>query len=298
MHGNWVSQTTTTTGTGNLTLSSVSGFPTFANVFPVGKRFRYAILTDSAGLPLEEGIGYLSDSTTLVRERPSATFNGATYDNSAPSALNLSAGTYRVICTGTAGSLASSMPAVQGSFGSKVVLPEGLSMGNNSRSLAANEPVGSCLYWDCEKEVVQLACDVTVAGGTGSDRIQIGVYDLKADGTPGDLLMRTGDIAVNSTGFKTAALAGGDSFLPPGWYWWVICSSVNATVRGCNAGGPSNVLRATPMGHVASNINTRIGFCKMVSIAGGWTALPSNVTLSSGVNISADFPPTLGAVVA
>lgn len=68
MFADRVKDSTTTTGTGNVTLSGAAptGFQTFASRFAVGVRFYYAI---AAGAEWETGIGYLSASDTLVRER-------------------------------------------------------------------------------------------------------------------------------------------------------------------------------------------------------------------------------------
>ena len=73
MLANWVRATSSTTGTGNLTLSSVSGYPQPSGAFAVGQRWAYCLLDDSTGKPIEAGIGYLSAATTFVREYPTAT---------------------------------------------------------------------------------------------------------------------------------------------------------------------------------------------------------------------------------
>ena len=88
-----VKDTTTTTGTGNITLSgsAPTGFQTFNAAFGTGgKRFAYCI--DSGGADWEVGIGYLSGSTTLVREEVTASSNSG-------SAVNFSAGTKTVFNT-------------------------------------------------------------------------------------------------------------------------------------------------------------------------------------------------------
>ena len=99
MLGNWIKQTSTSTGTGNLTLAAVTGFPTFANQFAAGEYFYYTILNDSDGTPMESGIGHMSDSATLVRDKPLATFVAGTYNDNDPAAVTLAAGTKRVICS-------------------------------------------------------------------------------------------------------------------------------------------------------------------------------------------------------
>lgn len=65
-----VRETTSTTGTGNITLAgAVSGFQTFASVATVnGPEFFYCIQGQTT-TEWEVGSGYLSGSTTLVRNK-------------------------------------------------------------------------------------------------------------------------------------------------------------------------------------------------------------------------------------
>lgn len=88
-----VKDTTTTTGTGNITLagSAPTGFQTFNTAFGVGPSLAYAIVLQS-GSEWEEGYGHLSGSTTLVRDRVTASSNSG-------SLVSFSAGTKDVFCT-------------------------------------------------------------------------------------------------------------------------------------------------------------------------------------------------------
>lgn len=65
-----VKDTTATTGTGSVTLSGTAptGYQTFANAYPdLGTPFLYCISDAASGL-WETGTGYLSTSTTMVRD--------------------------------------------------------------------------------------------------------------------------------------------------------------------------------------------------------------------------------------
>ena len=88
-----VKDTTTTTGTGDITLSgsAPTGYRTFASVFTVGQRVRYAI-SSSGGSEWEVGRGTLTASTTLARTQVRASSNSG-------AAVNFSAGTKDVFCT-------------------------------------------------------------------------------------------------------------------------------------------------------------------------------------------------------
>lgn len=90
-----VKETTTTTGTGNLTLAgAVAQFESFNTAFGTATPFYYAI-TDANGTAWEVGTGELSDATTLVRTTVHQSSNG-------DAKINLSSGTHTVFCTAPA----------------------------------------------------------------------------------------------------------------------------------------------------------------------------------------------------
>lgn len=91
-----VKDSTTTTGTGNITLSGTSptGYRNFNAVFGTDSRFYYAI-SSSGSAEWEVGIGYLSGTTTLVRETVESSSNSNAL-------VNFSAGTKDVFCTAAA----------------------------------------------------------------------------------------------------------------------------------------------------------------------------------------------------
>ncbi len=86
-----VKDTTTTTGTGDITLagSAPTGFQTFNTAFGTQVRFPYVI--DGGTGEWEVGLGYLSAATTLVREAVQSSSN-------AGAAVNFSAGSKNVFC--------------------------------------------------------------------------------------------------------------------------------------------------------------------------------------------------------
>lgn len=90
-----VKDTTTTTGTGNITLSgsAPTGYQTFANAYATGTPFMYCI---EGGSEWETGIGYLSASTTLVRDTVEDGSSGLN------TAVNFSAGTKNVFVSAIA----------------------------------------------------------------------------------------------------------------------------------------------------------------------------------------------------
>jgi hypothetical protein len=90
-YGDRVKDTTTTTGTGNLTLAGapLPGFVAFATPFATSEIVPYAI---EGGAEWEVGEGHLSAATTFVRDVVRASSN-------AGALVNFSAGTKNVFCT-------------------------------------------------------------------------------------------------------------------------------------------------------------------------------------------------------
>jgi hypothetical protein len=92
MFADRVKETSTTTGTGDITLAgAVTQFETFASNFATNAPFYYAIVGQT-GSEWEVGIGHLSGATTLVRATVLASSNSN-------AAVNLSAGTKDVFVT-------------------------------------------------------------------------------------------------------------------------------------------------------------------------------------------------------
>lgn len=67
---NLVQETTTSTGTGNLTLTTMNGFKSFATAFGTGATLNtfYYFITDVGNNAYEFGTGHMSDSVTFVRD--------------------------------------------------------------------------------------------------------------------------------------------------------------------------------------------------------------------------------------
>lgn len=94
-----VEQTTTTTGTGDLTLiAPVSNYQPFSTPFALNQRVSY-VIEDSVNNVWEAGVGYLSASGIFVRETITANSSGTTV------ALSLASGTKRIFNAPTANSL-------------------------------------------------------------------------------------------------------------------------------------------------------------------------------------------------
>lgn len=238
MHGNWIRATVATTGTGSLTLSAASGYPTPASQFAQGERFSYALLSDADGKPIEGGIGYLDGSGLLVREVVLATYSGGTYtdasSNAGLSAISLS-GTTRVICTPlkTADLAATRRGRSSGTQTNDIFHPANfvapvtgsLALGSNNRSYYVP------LLIDFAFPVDALVLYLAATGGN----VDLGIYGVLPTGDPGDLLIGWSNksataYALNAYTFGSADAgrwAAAPRLPPPGWYWGHINGSAS-----------------------------------------------------------------------
>lgn len=292
MLGNWVRMTTATTGTGNLTLSSVSGYPTIADCFANSERFQYSILSDSDGKPVECGIGYVTSGTTLVREKIIATYVSSTYSEY-PSAASLS-GTSRIIVTPLANGVGPSLTQIHSGATRYYALPN-YQNALNTKGLTANVTMFIAGPVATTSKVTGMACEVTSGAGTGSNKLRMGIYSVASDGTPGAVIAETAD-ATALTGLKTPSFPSA-IILPSGHYYFGVISDVGPTLRA-SAAGSFRGMGPSPMG--ASNVSDFNGFGtdnNGGSTFSGWSTMPAYVGMSFAA-LSTDYPPNIHLVLA
>lgn len=226
MFGFGIKETSTTTGTGNLTIAGVTNFPRFSDKFPFGgaRRFEYAILS-SAGEPIENGIGYMvTDANTLVREKIIATFDGGVYDDLAPTAVSLAAGTKTVICTNA--------------MGNAIAMPQNIDAGSTTNqprraaycsriNYASTSSTGlvvtaNLLYmvpFSLAQSVEATGMLIRVGTGVAAKLVRLGIYELGSTGYPTRLLAETGDLsAATSSTDVSGSFGSGNIKLSPGDY--------------------------------------------------------------------------------
>lgn len=271
MLGNWIRQTTASTGTGTITLAAVAGFPTFANQFSVGEYFYYTLLDDTAGTPIESGIGHLSDATTLVRDKILATFVAGTYSDNDPSAATLAAGTKRVICAMEQGASPINPMTINSSATSRVIYPAGVptTSGAGTASLVADT-----VYYVPFRINTPRTIDGAMIRNTSTGvKARIGVYTMGLDGKPNLKIVESADIATSAAGLKTAALT--KRRFKPGIYFVGIASAQSLTVNSCSSvvepilGGDANMVGSLGV--------------LWESLTSGWTSLPAVGGVTSGV---------------
>lgn len=285
MRGNGIRHTTSSTGTGNLTLMAVSGRPSYASVFGgSGSRpVEYTILDDS-NVPIEGGVGSVDLSTLVLTRSPVWTWDGTTYDDTSPAPVNVAAGA-TVICAPMAADAAAHVSIVCDTMG------DGLpAVGNDAFAGYASVNIALAqgyLYlhpfvWRGARSVKSAAvrCVTAVAGA----KLFAGIYQL-TDHQTAQLLVditngATGYFDGSTTGTKQHTTGGAGNtllnefYLPPGVY-----------LQGClQTGGSAAWIAAN---RSASGVAAILGMNNGIPIGqaavggGAYASLPASVTLGT-----------------
>ena len=201
MLANRVKDTTSTTGTGSFTTTgAVSGFQTFNTAFGTTRRFIYWAVNDTDS-EWETGVGYLSASTTLVRETVLDNSSGGT------SAINFTTAP-RLLCgeneCGTR--FPAALPATSGSF-YKLLLSEHWVDYTTTYTLRADQIYLTPFICSYKGLVSNWALYVKTASAGAVARM--GIYTIDdATGLPtGDPWMESDDIDCGTTGLVTLAFS-------------------------------------------------------------------------------------------
>lgn len=216
MHSNW-GKAVTSGGSGNLTLEPIAGFPTPWQCS--GSRLFPYSAVNANEQPLEAGWGYvMADTTTFVRARVTAIYNGSTVTQGNLSASTLPAGT-RIVCAAHAASIEAVMPTVDSTAG----VGRMLTSAHRTATGATHAGVSGRVYYmpfllRCAAVVSSLGINVTTAGGSGSQAL-MALHSLTAEGAIGDRIpgLATQAFGVDTTGFKLVSVDT-PQFLPAGMY--------------------------------------------------------------------------------
>lgn len=291
MLANWARATTTTTGTGNLTLSGVSGFPTPNDVYATNLWFYYSILDDSTGAPLECGIGYLSASTTLVRQKVLATFASSVYDDTSPSAVSLASGTKLVVLSPLQHSLDVNIPWVDTAVGTnnKAInngaIAVGLS-GSNGYQFNGADRI-ECFPWKHTYGGEVNSFKIHVSTSDSGKIARVGLYEINTNGTPGDLIVEgSSTFDLSSNGMKTSTFTA--RVIPPGWYFIAILSDTGtAQIVGSGSNTASSVfIHGTAWGMTDSNPGVAAWKASVTGVATGMpNPYPSSLNITGNLKV-------------
>lgn len=273
-----VKETSTTTGTGNLTLAgAVSGFQSINSAFSTTNYFHCMIVHQSAA-EWEYGMYVLSASTTLVRS------SGTVLRSSNSDALvNFSAGTKDVFVVDPPGGY-ESIPAIYNGWER--------SHTNVGRSDDAFATSNDNLYVTAHchrviKPVKNLAVGWTTGDGA-TNKFRLGIYSVdwsSANLDPLALIATTGDLYTTANTLVSGAITGGPIVIPPGWYYSALIVKGTDSVIGLGDTIHSTSFMGSPSGE---NANVYSCFYKTEA---SWTTFPATPT--SFIKSAFTDPPTI-----
>lgn len=251
-------------GTGAVSCTSVSGFPTFDTAFSASSNTRMVEYTieDSIAVQMEWGMGSYTNGV-LTRSKVKGTFTGGTLLEIAPTAINF-AGTAANITVrispladsflpGFSASNISSTPA------SNVYNSAGLLSAHTIQrgSVGFKIPTANVEYyfpflWQGQGDVTQFAIYLSTAqtGAAG----KFALYDVGSDGLPGNFIVSFGTLTLSSGSgtIITQAAANWGGFttglpLPCGWYY-IGCIFTATTTYPSIGTTPQGASLAAPCG--------------------------------------------------
>lgn len=232
-----IKATTATTGTGTVTLSSVTGYPLPLDVIASGEWLEYVIVD---GNNKEWGYTKIGAGNTASRDIKVSKYDGGTWSWYPATGISLS-GSAEFSCEMIDGGRGnhishfrdlnadSSKYGVLGMTGNIGVLGGSASMGNNIFKGYAFE-VAEFMKLD--------ELGFIVATAFASTECRVGLYRVRPFGSDAaaTLVVETGALATTTTGLKTAAVS---ALLTPGNYMAVVASNGGPTLRSFTAGAQS-----------------------------------------------------------
>lgn len=186
-----VEETSSTSGTGSFTLSgATSNNQTFNSAFGTSRPFKYYA---SSGSQWEQGIGYLSASTTLVRQKIEFNSLGTV------AAVNFSSNP-TVFCDATP-SMGSNCLALRaaGEWIRSEDIPSELI--EATRGLSSGYTF-AMPFWSSAPNLVD-AITINVTGTTGGGILRLGLYNHSTTtNSPGTLIEQSGEISAATPGWR------------------------------------------------------------------------------------------------
>lgn len=289
---NYVEETTTsiagTSGDGAITLTAITGIPRFSTVFGTQATTIRYVIEDTVNKKFETGVGSVA-SNVLTRTRPQTTWDGTTYDDDAPTALQFGA-------TPTSGNVKIRISATAENTQNPMPQPQNVVAGDSWRdypfcaSLATNTGNGSGLALTASREYYlaykldragvlkgfQFEVTTAVAG-----TVKAALYSCGHDGFPSSKIVDFVATSCGTTGIKTDTATGSWSpstppYLTAGWYYIGFVCDVAASIRTNGAGNTAGA--PTPLGR-----KDAYGYGHVVFVAGNHaTGMPSVASLSGG----------------
>jgi len=255
-----VQESTTTTGTGDITLAGASeDGRTFTSQFDTDEPLYYYI-DDRAG-NWEFGIGHLSGASTLVRE--------SLTDSSTGSLINFGAGTKQVFNGYPSASVVK--PKLQS--GRRIISPHIVDPDNNS-NLSIERQIYLPFIVEQETTFDSLGASVSLASSTGV--FHLGLYTSSAELYPENRIVNASGNSSTSSGIVNVAIT--PTKLKAGIYWVAIWNGESSSFRSYSITSAYNV----GIGVSGSNLFNPSGFLLTGQV--GLSELPVTAPLSMGHN--------------
>lgn len=209
MLGNGLRVSTTSTGTGSLAFSTVTGLPTLSTQLSASERAAYSILDSNGGF-IERGIGYHDGAGNWVREVPMATYVSGVYTGANPTAASLASGTKYILITPGAQTMLTSRQGLWATT-NKVYGDLGIVGGVGSITLTADRAYACPAAATVDSDIDAVVFRVTTAGAAGK-LAKGAIFSVGSDGLPGVKLAEGSSVAIDSTGVKASTFT---RFRPP-----------------------------------------------------------------------------------
>lgn len=269
-------ETATTTGTGNFTLGgAVAGHQAISNEFATNVPLMY-VIHNLDGSQCEMGIGYLSASTTLVRDTaPEYTYTGSTAGSG--SKVNFSAGQKFVRVAPYGRGLRTVMPTVYTSANKRYQTTK-TPFGTAGTATLSN---GTVYFVPFEVHVTDTVDAVVMANTVaGTGNFVAGIYAADpATMAPVRLIQSGAAVSTAATGFIASTFSA--LILPPGWYFLALHKANSDGTTRTIAGGAAVGGQFLPLGIDSSN-NQIIGFTQSTAYTGTLPAVGTLAEVTTG----------------
>lgn len=243
-----VDATSTTGGTGSLTLTDVTRRMNGDDYFTHGTLalVEYTITEwGSSSYKVERGYGTFTYSTkVLARTKPTITWDGSTLDNTAPSKISFASSgvTVKMTPAGADGHI----PFFNVTTGDDLGMCSA-HIQNSTGTLIGTVDVEwyTPFLWTGRGQIVQAGIYVTTGQAGGAAKLAL--YAVGVDGLPGERIKDFNSgapFSCTASGAKTVAVTG--LWLPPGWYYTGLIATASSTMPTFQSGSASG--RISPAG--------------------------------------------------
>ncbi|MDP1686877.1 hypothetical protein [Hydrogenophaga sp.] len=247
MRLNYIGGSSSTGGTGNLTLVAANGLALPALAFVADQAIEYSIVeyTDATLATIakaESGFGTISSGNVLTRSAPRTKWDGTTYTQAAVTALSFGSSNVRVYVSPLAEGGPTSFPKridISANYGVNgyVVGANITSSGDlSSAALTGNRQYMTPLKLEAGFPFTQIGASVSTAAASSTLNVAIASLD-PATGMPGRIVAAANSLDSTTTGIKMGSISS--RLFAPGWYWQLLSTNGAVSVLGADSFLPS-----------------------------------------------------------